>query len=213
MNPTRVLRKPFRYTFINATFFIIGINVLVFFLTSRNTNFLSYLSLNVKNVVNSHAYWQFFSYMFVHGSFTHILCNMLGLFFFGIPVERAIGSKEFILLYCLSGFVCGLISFVIYYFTGAYSVFLMGASGAVYAVLLTYAVVFPKAQIFIWGVLPIPAPILVLVYTIIEVVSQLLSFNSGIAHMTHLVGFAFAWLYIVIRMGIHPWRIWKNNYR
>lgn len=213
MKPLNALRKPFRYTFVNATFFIIGINILVFFLVSRSPNFVSYLSLNVRNVIYSHAYWQFFTYMFVHGSFSHILCNMLGLLFFGITVERAIGSKEFVLLYCLSGLVCGLFSFVIYYFTGAYMVFLMGASGAVYAVLLTYAVIFPKAQIFIWGVLPIPAPILVLVYTIIEIVSQLFNLRSGVAHMTHLIGFAFAWLYIVVRMGIHPWKIWKSNYR
>ena len=87
----------------------------------------------------------------------------------------------------------------------------MGASGAIYAVLFAYAVCFPRSKLYVWGILPVPAPILVLVYAIIEIVEQFIS-SSNIAHMTHLFGFAAAWLYFLIRMGIHPIKIWKNNY-
>ncbi len=213
MNFLNKIRKPFRYSFNNTVFYLIGINILIYLLTSISPIFYNYLSLNVIYVVRDSMYWQFFTYMFVHGSLSHLIFNMLGLLFFGLTLERAIGSKEFLLLYLLSGFVCGVFSFLVYYFTGNYRVFLLGASGAVYAVLLSYAVVFPRSQIFIWGILPIPAPILIGIYAGIEIFNQFLSLSSGVAHMTHLAGFAFAWLYIRIRMGISPWKIWKDAFR
>jgi membrane associated rhomboid family serine protease len=64
----------------------------------------------------------------------------------------------------------------------------------------------------VWGIIPIPAPILVLIYTIIELGSQFFTV-SNVAHFTHLFGFLTAWLYFVIRMGIHPIKIWKNAYK
>ena len=129
-----------------------------------------------------------------------------------LQVEKAIGSKEFTIFYLLCGIVSGALSFAVYVFMGEYRVFLLGASGAVYAVLFAYAVVFPRSIIFIWGFIPVPAPLLVLIYAGIEFFSQ---FNPGsnVAHMTHLFGFLAAWLYFVIRMGIHPVKIWKNTYR
>jgi len=134
---------------------------------------------------------------------------MLGLLIFGTSVEKAIGSKEFLLFYLLCGLLSGLLSFVIYFFTGAYGVLLMGASGAIYSVLFAYAVCYPNSRVFIWGIIPVRSPILVLIYTIIEIVSQVVSY-SNIAHMTHLLGFFVAWLYFIIRMGINPIKIWKN---
>ena len=112
----------------------------------------------------------------------------------------------------ICGVLCGLISLAVYTFFGL-NVLLVGASGAIYALLLTYAVIFPRSKIYIWGILPVPAPILILVYAIIEFGSQLTGSGGGIAHMTHLAGFAVAWLYLVIRMGIHPLKVWKNAFR
>ena len=210
-----IIHKPFKYAYYNVTLIIIGVNIAVFLLLKLNTSLMSYLALNAWNVSRHHMYWQFFTYMFVHdlSSFQHILFNMLGLLFFGLPLEKAIGSKEFMLLYLLSGIFCGIASFLIYLATGMYYVFLYGASGALYAILLAYAVVYPRARIFIWGILPIPAPILIAIYAGIEIASQVFSLQSGTAHMTHLAGFVFAWLYFVIRMGINPLKVWKNAYR
>lgn len=213
MNLLKTIRRPFRYSFFNATFFIIGLNLLAFLLTNTVRGLGRYLALNVIAIHDYHMYWQFLTYMFVHGSFTHLLFNMLGLFFFGLAVERSIGSKEFLLVYFVAGILCGIISYCIYLFSGAYMTFLVGASGAIYAMLLAYAVIFPRSRIFIWGVLPVPAPILVAVYAGIELGSQLLTIRSGVAHMTHLAGFAVAWLYFVVRMGISPWKVWKDAYR
>ena len=209
------LHKPFKYAYYNAALIIIGLNIAVFLLLKIKPNLMSYLALNTWNVTRAHMYLQFFTYMFVHdlSSFQHIFFNMLGLLFFGLPLEKAIGSKEFILLYLLSGLFCGIASFLIYLATGMYYVFLYGASGALYAILLAYAVVYPRAKIFIWGILPIPAPILIAIYAGIEIASQIFSLQSGTAHMTHLAGFAFAWLYFIVRMGINPIKVWKNAYR
>jgi membrane associated rhomboid family serine protease len=149
--------------------------------------------------------------MFTHANISHLIFNMFGILFFGVNLEKAIGSKEFILFYLVCGVLCGVLSFTGYYFTGGYRIFLLGASGAVYAILFAYAVVFPRSIIYIWGLLPIPAPILVLIYTVIEIFSQVFS-SSNVAHLTHLFGFLIAWIYFVVRMGIHPIKIWKGKY-
>jgi len=209
MNKTPFFRRPFKYTIFYATYILIAVNLLVFFLTYFNQYLKIYLSLNVRLVINQKMFWQFFTYMFVHKDFSHIFFNMLGLLIFGTSVEKAIGSKEFLLFYLLCGLLSGLLSFVIYFFTGAYGVLLMGASGAIYSVLFAYAVCYPNSRVFIWGIIPVRSPILVLIYTIIEIVSQVVSY-SNIAHMTHLLGFFVAWLYFIIRMGINPIKIWKN---
>ncbi|MCQ2591651.1 MAG: rhomboid family intramembrane serine protease [Treponema sp.] len=205
------IRRPFKYVYFNATLWLILSNVLVYGLCFIFKNLEYYLSMNVGLVIYKKMFWQFVTYMFVHGNISHILFNMLALLIFGFAVEKAIGSKEFLLFYFVCGILSGFLSFVVYYFTGSFRVFLMGASGAIYSILFAYAVIFPKSKLYIWGVIPIPAPILVAIYTIIEIVGQFLS-ASNIAHMTHLFGFLVAWLYFVIRMKIHPIKIWRSLY-
>jgi membrane associated rhomboid family serine protease len=158
-----------------------------------------------------HCYWQFFTYMFLHSTPQHLFFNMLGLLVFGLPLEKAIGSKEFGLFYVLCGTLGGVFSYLVYKYTGQYNVYLLGASGAIYAVLFAYAVVFPSSIIYIWGLIPLPAPLMVILYAIIEVGSQFFA-SDNVAHLTHLFGFLSAWLYFVIRMGIHPIKIWKKLY-
>ncbi len=205
------LRKPFSYSFFNASLVIIGINVLFFVISQKFTDLYTLCSLNVYNVVKHKMYWQFVTYMFVHSNLSHLFSNMLGILIFGISVERSVGSKEFLLFYFLTGILCGVFSFFFHYVTGGYYVFLMGASGAVYAILLLFAVIFPRSTIYIWGIIPLPAPIMVIAYTIFELVSQFSS-RTNVAHYAHLAGFGFAWLYCLVRMGVNPWKVWKNNY-
>ena len=210
---TSILRKKFPYTFNNMTLILIGINVVLFFLSSSNSNMIYYGSLIPIFVIREHYYWQFITYMFFHSSMTHLLFNMLGLFFFGSQVEKRIGSWEFLLFYLLTGLLAGIFSFAVYVWTGNYVVILLGASGAVYAVLLAFAVFFPFARIYVFGIIPVQAPLLVVIYTVIEVFSQVSGRNSNVAHLTHLAGFGFAYLYILIRMGINPFEVWKRTRR
>lgn len=212
MNKAVFFRRPFKYVNFHATFYLILINAIVYFLCQFFPNLMYYLSLNVVYVVRYKAFWQFVSYMFVHAGVRHLLLNMLGLFFFGVGVERAIGSKEFLLFYFTTGIFSALFSFILYYFTGAYLVFLMGASGAVYAVLFAYAVCYPRSIIYLWWVIPIPAPLVVVIFAILEVASGFFS-NSNVAHFTHLFGFLVALLYFLIRMGVRPFKIWKDTYK
>ena len=116
-------------------------------------------------------------------------------------------------MYFVCGIASGLCSFAFYVSTGIYAAILIGASGALYAVLFAFATAFPKANIYIWGILPIPSPILVLIYTGIELFSQFYGIKSNIAHFTHLFGFLAAFLYFIIRMGINPIKIWKNAFK
>jgi len=201
------IRQPFRYRHYNAVYWLIGINFLFFammhFLGMGRLVFE--MSMIPARVARSGAVWTFATYMFVHGGFTHILFNMLALFIFGTHVERHMGSREFLLFYFATGVLAGAFSFALYFLTGQHFVWLMGASGAVFAVSFAYAVLFPDAVIYIWGILPVRAPIMVLGFTAIELFSQFFGRGSGVAHATHLAGFGFAWLYFVVRFGINPW--------
>jgi len=214
-NKPFILRRPFKYSFHRITLFIIIINFLIYALSLFNTRWyliaMNYGALNVLAVEQGHAWWQFITYMFLHKDLSHIFFNMLGLLIFGFNVEKAIGSKEFLLMYLVCGFLSGLFSYFVYKFTGQTHVYLIGASGAVYSILFAYAVFFPRSIIYIWGLIPVPAPVMVIIYALIEAGSQFLG-SSNIAHMTHLFGFFAAWLYFVVRMGIHPVKIWKDVY-
>jgi membrane associated rhomboid family serine protease len=161
-------------------------------------------------VVTRYWVWTFATYMFLHAGFGHIFFNMFALFVFGTQVERQMGSKEFLLFYFVSGILAGVFSFVVYYFTGAYYVALMGASGAIFAVQLAYAVFYPSSVIYLWGLLPLRAPVMVLGFTAIEMVSMITGQGGNVAHITHLAGFGFAWLYFLIRLGMNPIRAWRR---
>lgn len=197
------LRKPFRYTMTNATLWIIAANIFVFAVTYLFPALKFTFSLDPGAVLQGYV-WQVASYMFIHANLSHLLLNMLGLFFFGMQVEHKMGSREFILYYMATGILAGLVSFGTYVLTGTYNVMLMGASASVFAVLLAFATINPDSQIYVWAILPVRAPILVLGYTAIELFSQVFGVNGSVAHLAHLAGFAFGWLYFLIRFGINP---------
>lgn len=203
-----ILNRKFRYTYSNASLVLIVINCVVYFLSYFVfPRLMSILALNPLSIIYGHSYWQFITYMFVHGGIWHLFSNMLGLFIFGPPVERSIGTREFVLFYFLTGTLSGIASFFSYYLTGTFAV-LIGASGALYAVMLLFSVLYPRAVIFIFGILPVRAPVLVIIYFFLELFSQMGSYGGSIAHMTHLFGLLFAFLYCIIRMRIKPWREW-----
>jgi membrane associated rhomboid family serine protease len=207
-----ILRKPFRYTNRSVVFYIIGITVLVYLAQRRFFLVTVLLAMTPKNVMNG-CVWQLVTYMFVHDprSYTHILFNMLGLFIFGVQVERQMGSREFLLYYFVTGTLAGIASFAVYVLNGTPQVFLLGASGALFAVELAFAAFYPNAIIAIWGIIPLRAPVMVLGYTALELFLALTGMQSGVAHLTHLFGFAAGWLYFVIRFNINPWRAFRGR--
>ena len=208
-----IVRRPFRYSYENVVFILIGINVLVFLAAQFVRPTLTFhLSMNPMMVIHRGWVWQFVTYMFVHdpNGITHILFNMLALFIFGRQVEHQMGSREFLLYYFMTGALAGVFSFFVYVATGNHFVFLMGASGAMFGVQLAFAVFFPRAIIHVWGILPVRAPVLVLGFSGLSVFFMITGAGGNVAHITHLAGFAFGWLYFIVRFGINPWQAMRR---
>jgi rhomboid family protein len=134
--------------------------------------------------------WTIITYMFLHGGLGHIFFNMLALFFFGPRLETRLGSRRFLALYLIAGVTGGLLAFTSP-MTGV-----VGASGAVYGVMLGFAHYWPTQVVHIWGVLPVEIRWLVLFVTAISLVSGFGGRGDGIAHFTHLGGFLGAWVYL-----------------
>ncbi|MFQ3621365.1 MAG: rhomboid family intramembrane serine protease [Spirochaetales bacterium] len=212
MRFSSVIRRPFPYRYSNVALVLILINVVCFFYRNMAPRQALYtFAMIPARVALDGAFWQVFTYMFFHADLSHLFFNMLGLFFFGFQVEQRMGSAEFLLFYLLSGLVAGVFSFFVYYLSGAKGVILLGASGAIYAVLLAFAVFFPHALIYVMGIIPVRAPILVMIYAGIEIFSQVFNVRGGIAHLTHLAGFAAAWMYLIVRLRINPLSVFLDR--
>lgn len=204
-----IINRRFRYTYSNVTTILVVINFIVFCLTRFLMPSLTYyLALVPRYILYRHWYWQFLTYMFVHGSVSHFLFNMLSLYIFGTAVERRIGSREFTLYYLLCGTLCGVASYAMYYLANT-NVVLLGASGAIYALLILFSALYPRAVIYVFGIIPVQAPLLIIIYFVIELAGGLFSYD-GVAHMTHLFGLLFGLIYMLVRMRINPLREWRR---
>jgi membrane associated rhomboid family serine protease len=133
--------------------------------------------------------WTIITYMFVHGGFGHILFNMLSLFFFGPRVESRLGGRRFATLYLVSG-IMGAVASVFF----APNAAIIGASGAVFGVMLAFATFWPRDQILIWGILPVEARVMVIAMTAMAVVFGFTGAQAGVAHFAHLGGFVGGWI-------------------
>ena len=153
---------------------------------------------------------QFITYLFMHGSFEHLFFNMFALWMFGRIIEQVMGQKRFLTYYMVCGIGAGLIQELvqyIHYLSLAPELSMIsrdqlaealnmwntvGASGAVYGILLAFGMTFPEERMFI---IPIPVPIkakyFVVGYAVIELLSAMLRSNDGVAHMAHLGGMLF----------------------
>jgi membrane associated rhomboid family serine protease len=165
-------------------------NVAVFFLT------VAVPILPVRPLVLVPAYilfrpWTLVTYMFLHAGLWHIVFNMIALFFFGPRLEGRLGSRHFLALYFVSGLTGALLSIPFSPFAQ-----IVGASGAVYGVLLGFARYWPRERIYIWGVLPIEARVLVIIMTVLSLWGGLGGRGAGVAHFAHLGGFLGGFVYL-----------------
>lgn len=133
----------------------------------------------------SGSYWQLVTYMFMHADITHIGFNMFFLLLFGAVVERSMGSPRYALLYFISGIGSAL--FYLFLLPDP-EILLLGASGAVFSVMTSYAIMFPKNIIFIPPGIPMPAILAVAVITVFELFSGFLGLAPGIANFGHVGG-------------------------
>ena len=133
--------------------------------------------------------WTVVTYMFLHAGFSHLFWNMVALYFFGPRLEARLGGRRFLALYFVSGIAGALGSLV------TPTAAIIGASGAIFGVMLGYAHFWPRDQIYLFFVLRIEARWLVILMTMMALY-QGLSGQSGIANFAHLGGFAGGWLYL-----------------
>lgn len=133
--------------------------------------------------------WTAVTYMFLHGGLGHLFFNMLSLFFFGPRLELRLGGRRFLILYFLSGAAGALLSLVFSPWTA-----IIGASGAVFGVMLGFAWFWPRDQILIWGILPVEARWMVAGMTALALFGGFTGAQGGIAHFAHLGGFLGGWL-------------------
>ena len=134
--------------------------------------------------------WTPLTYMFLHGDLWHLLMNMLGLFFFGTHLESKWGSREFIRYYLVCGLGGVALSFL--FLTNP----TIGASAAVYGVLLAFAMTWPNAPIYVWGIFPIQAKWLVGFFVVVSFINAFGAAGGGVNHFAHLGGFAAGFLYL-----------------
>ncbi len=132
--------------------------------------------------------WTPFTYMFLHAGFGHIFFNMLMLFFFGPRLEAHLGSRRFLTLYLVSGFLGALLSL----FTPNAAI--VGASGAVYGVMAAFALIWPREKVLLYFLFPIEIRVLMVAFLALSVYFVVSGNNSGIAHFAHLGGFLGGWL-------------------
>ncbi len=167
--------------------------------------------------------WQLVTYMFMHGGWEHIIFNMFALWMFGCVVERVWGAKKFLFYYIVCGVGAGLFQelaqFVQFWMLASDQVAgfnismlslvahnseallnqwtTVGASGAIYAILLAFGMIFPEDRIFIFPLpVPIKAKYFVIGYAAIELFSAMATTNDGVAHIAHLGGMVFGFFLI-----------------
>ena len=173
-------------------------NVVAFATNAVVPEMTARLGLLPRAVFEHGALWQVVTYMFLHGGIGHILINMLSLWMFGTELERTWGTRFFTKYYFVTGIGAAVTSLLLSMFIGEmYDTVTIGASGAVYGVLLGYGMYFPNRPIYLYFVFPIPAKYFVMIVGAIAFFSALGGpTGGGIAHTAHLGGLIAGYLYL-----------------
>lgn len=194
---------------------LIIINVLLFIATLVNENYMIGTFGLFYPTSPYFRWWQVVTHMFMHGGFWHIFFNMYTLFIFGMVVENILGSKKFVMFY----FICGLgaaglqigtqyIEMQAFINAGTQQALesiaqlkvtpTVGASGAIYGVLLAYAMLFPDSKMtLIFPPVTLSAKWMVVIFAVIELVTGVVGWVDGVAHFAHLGGMLIGWLLIL----------------
>jgi membrane associated rhomboid family serine protease len=189
---------------------IIAINILLFVATiySGDTMY-EYLALfNYKS--NYFHGWQIITHMFMHGSFTHLLFNMFGLYMFGSRLEQMWGAKRYINFYLVTGLGAALLHTLVQDYEITQSLVsvnqpTVGASGALFGILVAFAMYWPNTELFLMFIpVPIKAKWAVIGYAAFELFAGISGFQAGVAHFAHLGGALFGFILV---------QYWNKNNR
>jgi len=172
-------------------------NVVMFLATLAYRPIVDYLGLSPEILVHRLWIWQLATYLFLHGGITHILFNMLGIWMFGVELEQRWGTRQFLKYYAITGVGAGLTVLAVGILLGpdsvTYRATTIGASGALYGLLVAYAIYFPDRPLLMFLLFPIPAKYFVM---IVGAIAFLSTPNQGISETAHLGGLAIGYLYL-----------------
>ena len=177
------------------------INLIVFLaelVLERQSNFYitNMLALNSIPSGNFHV-WQLVTYMFMHAGWDHLFFNMFALWMFGYVLENYWGWKRFLVYYMVCGIGAALVNLLVPGWT-----ITVGASGAVYGILLAFGMMFPNERIYLYFLMPIKAKWFVLGYALIELFEGFFT-TGNVAHFAHLGGMLFGFL-LILYWRKHP---------
>lgn len=186
---------------------ILIINVVVFFIQIIANNLMlggqplwyvlnMWFALNPLSEGFNFQIWQLITYQFMHGSFSHILFNMFALWMFGMEIENYWGSQKFLTYYILCGIIAGLFQLFLTPLLGSSPAVTIGASGAIYGVLIAFALMFPDRYIFLYFLVPVKAKYLIGFLIVLEFM-LVDSAQSNVAHLAHLGGALAGFLFIL----------------
>jgi membrane associated rhomboid family serine protease len=156
--------------------------------------------------------WQLFTYLFMHGGFAHIFFNMLALWMFGMELENTWGSKKFFIYYLTCGLGAGISNLLVAPLIGQAGP-TIGASGAIFGVLVAFGMLFPDRPIYIYFLLPVRAKYFVAFYMAIELFYGVTGTSDGVAHFAHLGGAVVGIVYLLVDRGVIPLKSWVNAMR
>ncbi len=159
--------------------------------------------------------WQIVTYMFLHGDIVHLLFNMLPLWMFGVELERLWGTERFTRYYFYTGIAAGVSSLLLAKLPFEFAAFFyytttVGASGAIYGLLLAYGLLFPYRTV-LFLIFPMQARVFVIITGAIVLWSAVTDIGGGTAHIAHLGGMVFGYLYLTRGRG-GPWTELKYRY-
>ncbi|HSP90336.1 MAG TPA: rhomboid family intramembrane serine protease [Vicinamibacterales bacterium] len=165
-------------------------------------------------------FWQPVTYMFLHGTLFHLLFNMLALWMFGVDLERRWGTRFFARFYAVCGIGAAATTLVVSllpfgFAEQMYASVTVGASGAIYGLLVAYAMTYPNRPVYLYMLFPIPARIFVLIIGAVSFLSSVSETRGGVAHAAHLGGLLAGYLYLAgLRGGVFSlvrsqWLRWR----
>ncbi|MCK4917604.1 MAG: rhomboid family intramembrane serine protease [Candidatus Omnitrophica bacterium] len=173
---------------------LIILNICVFGITNifKSIPWFSVFGFVPSLFLSKFMVWQAFTYMFLHAGLLHLVLNMLMLWFFGPEIEAAWGRKNFLFYYFFTGFGAAIFSFIVSFNS---SIPIVGASGALFGILVAYAMMFPE-NIIIVLIFPMKCKHAVVILTVINLLAAVSSVNNGIAYVAHLGGALFGYMYL-----------------
>ena len=161
----------------------------------------------IPSIDNGFQYsYQILTSIFIHGNLAHLVLNMYALYAFGKPLEKRWGYWNFLAFYLVVGILANVASYCFFHFTKANNIALIGASGEIYGVLLAFGAYYPEIKVLLFFIIPLKIKWMVPLFAVIELLIEFSGGMDGIAHITHLFGFVFAFLYCLVIFRFNPIR-------